>query len=431
MTISFIGAGYVGLVTGAVFADFGHKVYVVDINKDRIKNLNKAKIPFYEYGLEDLVKRGIESKRLIFTTSYYDSVPDSKVVFICVGTPSAIDGSVDLHQLYQATESVAKHLKGQTVIAVKSTVPIGIEIELEKIIRDKSSNHFEIVSVPEFLREGTAIEDCMHPDRIVIGSKYQNGKAVDLILDLHKHFSGERIICALRSAQMVKYAANSLLAIKVSFSNAVALLAEKMGADAEIVLHGVGLDKRIGRSYLYPGVGYGGSCLPKDILAFVDVASKFGYDFSLLRAVDKINQEQIDNFIYKIKQALSNDIKGKKIAILGLSFKPNTDDIREAPSIKIINKLFDSEAKVVVYDPVATGNIKKIFDNKIDYGRNPYDAAKGADCLAIITEWNQFLDLDFEKIKKLMKTKIIADGRNIYDGDMLRRLGFKYLGVGR
>lgn len=431
MTISIVGAGYVGLVTGSVFADFGHKVNIIDVNKKRIEELKKGKVPFFEPGLEELTKKGLESGRLEFTLNYSTAIPVSRVVFICVGTPPLEDGSVDLRQLYSATESVAKNLKGQTIIAVKSTVPIGIEIELEKIIRKNSKNHFEIVAVPEFLREGTAIEDTLHPDRIVIGVKNSRGKTVDRILDLHKHFSGERIITDLRSAQLIKYAANSLLATKVSFANAVAQLSEKIGADAEKVLHGVGLDKRIGRTYLYAGVGYGGSCLPKDVLAFVDVAQKFGYDFGLLKEVDRINQEQIENFVRKIRESLGGTVENKKIAILGLSFKPNTDDIREAPSLKIIELLLGQGAKISAFDPVAIPNVKKLLGNKIDYAKSALDAVKSADCLAVVTEWNEFLDLDLPKIKKLMKTPLIADGRNIFDAEKVKELGFKYFGIGR
>jgi UDPglucose 6-dehydrogenase len=431
MTISIVGTGYVGLVTGAVYADFGHKVFCIDIDAAKVKDLKRGKISFFEPGLKELVNRGISSGRLQFTINYKISIPNSRVVFICVGTPPLEDGSVDLRQLYSATKSCAKNLKGQTVIAVKSTVPIGIEIELEKIIKENSKNHFEIVAVPEFLREGSAIEDTLHSDRIVIGAKNPNGKAVDLILELHKHFSGERIICDLRSAQLVKYAANSMLATKVSFANAVAQLSEKIGADAEKVLHGVGLDRRIGRTYLYPGVGYGGSCLPKDVMAFVDVAGKFGYDFGFLKEVERINEEQIENFVRRIRENLGGTVEGKRIGILGLSFKPDTDDIREAPSLKIIKLLFEQEADVIVYDPVAIPNVKKILGNQIKFAKNAYEAAKDADCLAIITEWNEFRNLDLGKIKKLMRTPIIADGRNIYDVEKVKRLGFKYFGIGR
>ncbi len=431
MTISVVGAGYVGLVTGSVFADFGHKVSIIDIDSAKIDQLKKGKAPFFEPGLEELIKKVLEAKRLNFTTNYSQTIPDSKVVFICVGTPPLEDGSVDLRQLSSAIESVAKHLKGSTIIAIKSTVPIGIEIELEKVITQHSKNHFEIVAVPEFLREGTAIEDTLHPDRIVIGAANLRGRAVDTILDLHKHFSGERIICDLRSAQLIKYAANSLLATKVSFANAVAQLSEKIGADAQIVLHGVGLDKRIGRTYLYAGVGYGGSCLPKDVLAFVDVAQKFGYDFSLLKEVDRVNNDQIELFVKKIRQALGGAVDGKIIGILGLSFKPNTDDIREAPSLKIIQLLAELGAKISAYDPVAIPNVKKVLGNQIKFAKDAYDAAIGADCLVIVTEWNEFQDLDLAKIKKLMRTPVIADGRNIFDAEKVKELGFTYFGIGR
>jgi UDPglucose 6-dehydrogenase len=431
MTISIVGTGYVGLVTGAVFADLGNKVFCIDINAEKVENLKKGKIPFFESGLEELVKRSLESKRLKFTSDFESSISSSKVVFICVGTPPLEDGSVDLSQLYSATETTAKHLKGHTVVAIKSTVPIGIEVELEKIIKKNSRNHFEIVAVPEFLKEGTAIEDTLHPDRIVIGAKELDGKSVDLILDLHKHFSGERIICDLRSAQLVKYAANSLLATKVSFSNAVAQLSEKMGADVEKVLHGVGLDRRIGKTYLSPGVGYGGSCLPKDVLAFVDVAAKFGYDFGLLKEVDRVNRQQIDNFVKKIRNALGGTVEGKRIGILGLSFKPETDDIREAPSLKIIKLLLEQKAEITAYDPVAIPGVEKILGDQIKFGKDAYEVAQDADCLAVVTEWNEFRDLDFSKIKSLMRTPIIADGRNLYDPQLIKKLGFVYNGVGK
>lgn len=431
MTISVVGTGYVGLVTAAVFADFGHKVFAIDVDRKKIEELKGAKVPFFEPHLKELVKRGLGSKRLNFTIDFSSSISQSRVIFICVGTPPLEDGSVDLRQLYSATASCAKKLKGQTVIAIKSTVPIGIEVELEKMIRKNSKNHFEIVAVPEFLREGSAIEDTLHPDRIVIGAENPNGKAVDLILDLHKHFSGERIICDLRSAQLIKYAANSLLATKVSFANAVAQMADKMKADAEKVLHGVGLDRRIGRTYLYPGVGYGGSCLPKDIMAFVDVAQKFGYDFGLLKEVDRINEEQIANFVKRIREGLEGTVEGKKIGILGLSFKPDTDDIREAPSLKIIDLLLEQRAQIIAFDPVAVANVKKVLDGKVKFAKGAYEVAKGADCLAVITEWNEFRDLDLEKIKKLMRTPLIADGRNIFNMEKAKELGFKYFGIGR
>lgn len=431
MTISIVGAGYVGLVTGSVFADFGHKVFIIDVDKKRVENLKAGRVPFFEPGLEDLIKKGLEGKRLKFTTNYATAIPNSRVVFICVGTPPLEDGSVDLRQLFSAAESVAKNLKGKAIIAVKSTVPIGIEDDLEKLLKKQTKNNFEIVAVPEFLREGTAIEDTLHPDRIVIGAANSRGKAVNTILDLHKHFSGERIICDLRSAQLIKYAANSLLATKVSFANAVAQLAENAKADAESVLHGVGLDKRIGRTYLYAGVGYGGSCLPKDVLAFVDVAAKFGYDFSLLKEVDRINNEQIVNFVKKIRQSLGGSLEDKRIGILGLSFKPDTDDIREAPSLKIIELLLEQKAEVAVFDPVAMPNVKKVLGEKIKYANNSYEVAKDANCLAVVTDWNEFRDLDLARVKKLMPTPLIADGRNIYNAEKVKDLGFKYFGIGR
>lgn len=428
MIISIIGVGYVGLVTGAVFADLGHKVFCVDIDEEKVKNLKKGKVPFFEPSLEELIKRNLEVKRLIFTTSYTEAVPNSKVVFICVGTPSKENGEADLKYLLAATEETAKHLKGYTLIAIKSTVPLGVEKILQGIIEKNSKARFEFAACPEFLREGSAVEDTRNPDRIVIGTKSK--KAAEILLDIYKHFNGQRLICDLRSAQMIKYAANTLLATKVSFANAIANLCEKAGADAEMVLAGVGLDRRIGRTFLYPGIGFGGSCLPKDVSAFIDVASKYGYHFELLEAVEKINQEQIGLFIEKIKKVVG-DLEGKTLAVLGLAFKPNTDDIREAPAIKIIQNLLKMGAKIKAYDPVAINNSKKILKDDVTFTKDPYEALEKADALLLTTEWNEFRALDLDKVKKIMASPVIIDGRNIYDSEKVRSLGFTYQGIGR
>jgi len=428
MKITIIGAGYVGLVTAGIFSDFGHKVYCIDIDKEKIENLKAAKLPFFEPGLDDLIKRNLERRRLFFTTSHEVAIPSSKVIFICVGTPPLGDGEVDLTQLYSAVKETAKHLKGYSLIAIKSTVPIGVEEDIEKIIKKFSKSKFELASCPEFLREGSAIADSRRPDRIVIGTKSK--KAADILLDLHKHISGERIICDLRSAQLIKYVANSFLATKVSFANSVANLSEKVGAEADTVLWGAGLDRRVGHTYLSPGVGYGGSCLPKDVLAFVDMAKKYGFNFKLLKAVDEINENQIDNFVEKIRKSLNNQVKGKIITILGLSFKPNTDDMREAPSVKIINRLLSQGAKIKAYDPVATKNAKNYLKDVI-FTSNAYEAAVGSSALCIVTEWNEFKELDLAKISKIMKKPIILDGRNIYNHKKIKEAGFIYMGMGR
>ena len=434
MTITVIGAGYVGLVTASVFAEFGNKVYCVDVIRERIEGLKKANIPFFEPQLKEYVQRNIKAKRLIFTTSYSESVPKSQTVFICVGTPPKKSGEADLSYLFSAVEETAKNISGYTLITIKSTIPIGFEDDLEQTVKKYPKSRFQFPPPPEFLTEGTAIEDTLHPDRIVIGPASQ--KAQKILLELHAPISGERLICDIRSAQLVKYASNALLATKVSFANSIALLCEKMGADVEKVLTGVGFDKRLGRHFLYPGVGYGGSCLPKDVMAFIALASRFDYDFSLLRAVDAVNTNQLSHFLNKIRQATGakdgngQELKGINLAILGLAFKPNTDDMRDAPSTKIISELITLGAKITAYDPQAMENAKKVLP-AISFARSALDAIKNKDALILITEWPQFKELDWVKVKKLLKHPVIIDGRNIYDKEKLKNLSFKYFGVGR
>src|SRR3990167_10714143 len=433
MNLTVIGAGYVGLVSAAVFSDLGNKVYCVDINKDRIKDLEKGKIPFFEPSLSDYIKKNISAKRLIFTTSYRESVPKSQIVLICVGTPPKNNGEADLSYLFSAVEETAKNLSGYTLITIKSTIPIGFEDDLEAAVKKYAKINYEFAASPEFLKEGTAIEDTLHPDRIVIGTTSK--KAQKILLELHAPISGQRIVTDIRSAQLIKYASNALLATKVSFANALANLCEKMGADIEKVLEGVGADRRIGRTFLYPGVGYGGSCLPKDVLAFITIGNRFDYDLELLRAVDAINNRQIETFINKVRTALDSqegkaaNLAGKKLALLGLAFKPNTDDMRDAPSVKIIQHLLDLAAEITVYDPQAMQNAQKILP-KINYAKDPYDAIKGQDALLLITEWPQFRQLDLSRIKKLLKRPIIVDGRNMFDAQKVRQAGFNYFKIG-
>ena len=434
MTLTVVGAGYVGLVTAAVFAELGNKVFCIDINKERIEGLKKGKVPFFEPLLPEYISRNYQAKRLFFTTSYRESVPKSQVVFICVGTPPKENGEADLSYLFAAVEETARNLAGYTLITIKSTIPIGFEDDLESTVKKYARSKFEFASSPEFLRESTAIEDTLHPDRIVIGSSSK--RAQKILLSLHAPISGERIICDIRSAQLIKYAANSLLATKVSFANTIAALCEKMGADVEKVIAGVGADRRIGRSFLYPGVGYGGSCLPKDVLAFIAIGRHFGYDLSLLRAVDDINQGQIELFVSKVRKALGvEEDKGKnhqdkKVAVLGLAFKPNTDDMRDAPSIKIINHLLALGIKVIAYDPQAMDNAKKILP-KIKYAKDVYSAIKDQDALLLVTEWPQFSQIDLARAKKLLRQPIIVDGRNLFSKDKVKELGFTYIGIGR
>lgn len=430
MTLTIVGAGYVGLVTAAVFSELGNKVYCVDISKERIENLKKGKVPFFEPSLSEYIKRNIQTKKLFFTTKYSQAIPKSQVVFICVGTPPRQNGEADLSFLFSAVEETAKNLSGYTLIAIKSTIPIGFEDDLEQTVKKHAKARFEFAASPEFLREGTAIEDTLHPDRIIIGTKSK--KAQKILLELHAPISGERIICDIRSAQLVKYASNALLATKVSFANAIANICEKTGADVEKILEGVGSDKRIGRNFLYPGVGYGGSCLPKDVLAFIAIGKHFGYDFALLKAVDQINQDQIELFIAKVKKALKADnLSGKKLAVLGLAFKPNTDDMRDAPSIKIINSLLASGAQVTAFDPQAIENAKKVLPKEVVFAKSEYSAIEDKDAMLIVTEWPQFGQIDLAKVKKLLKSPIIIDGRNMLPREKLEELGFVYSGFGK
>jgi UDPglucose 6-dehydrogenase len=434
MTITIIGAGYVGLVTAAVLSDLGNKVYCVDVVKDKIEGLKKGIVPFFEPFLSEYIQRNIKEKRLFFTTSYSESVPKSQVVIICVGTPPKNGGEADLTYLFSAVEEAAKNISGYTLITIKSTVPIGFEDDLEAIVKKYAKSKFEFASSPEFLREGTAIEDTLHPDRIVLGTTSK--KAQKILLELHAPISGERIVCDMRSAQLIKYCSNALLATKVSFANAVSILCEKMGADVEKVMAGVGADKRIGRAFLYPGVGYGGSCLPKDVTAFIAIANSFDYSFDLLQSVDSINSGQIERFINKIRLGLGSQEgsdkspEGKNVAILGLAFKPNTDDMRDAPSVKIISHLTDLKIKVTAYDPVAMDNARKILKG-INYASDPYEAVKDKDALILVTEWPEFKTMDLVKVKKLLKEPVIVDGRNAFDKQKAQELGFKYIGTGR
>lgn len=434
MTLTVIGAGYVGLVTAAVFSQLGNKVYCLDISKEKIEGLKKGKVPFFEPFLADYIIRNISQKRLFFTTSYAESVPKSQTVFICVGTPPKENGEANLSFLFSAVEQTAKNLSGYTLITIKSTIPIGFEDDLEQTVKKNATAKYEFASSPEFLREGTAIEDTLHPERIVIGTLSK--KAQKILLELHAPLSGERVICDIRSAQLIKYASNALLATKVSFANALSILCEKTGADVVKVLQGVGADKRIGHAFLAPGVGYGGSCLPKDVLAFIAIGRHFDYDFDLLQAVDAINESQIERFITKVQSALkrsnskTESLNGFKVAVLGLAFKPNTDDMRDAPSIKIINHLLSLGVQVTAYDPQAMENAKRVLP-QIKYAKDAYDAIDGKDAMLIITEWPQFVQMDLKRAKKLLKRPVIIDGRNIFEPQKVKELGFSYTGIGR
>ncbi len=431
MTIAFIGHGYVGLVTAAVFADLGNTVWVVGHTKEKIESLKKGIAQFYEPGLTELLQRNTRAKRLNFTLDYQEAVGPSEIIFICVGTPSAESGQANLTSVYEAAKSIGKALVGYKVVVTKSTVPPGTNRKVADIIEKAKpdGSSFAIASVPEFLREGTAIEDTMHPDRVVIGTT--SDRAQELLLELHKSIDGKSVLCNVETAELIKYASNSFLSVKISFANAIALLSEKVGADVEKVLEGIGLDKRIGRNFLYPGVGYGGSCFPKDVKALIAIASEHGYDFSLLKAVEAINHQAVVGFVEKISHHFKNSLKGKQIAVLGLSFKPNTDDMRDAPSIYVISQLLKLGARVVAYDPVAMSNAKNVLPPETVFAKDAYEAAQGADAVAVVTEWNEFRQIDLVRLAKELKTRVLFDGRNIYEPTRVKSLGFVYYGVGR
>jgi len=428
MTITFIGHGYVGLVTACVFANFGNKVWVVGHTPSKIEKLKKGNPLIYEPGLKELLEKNLAKKNIHFTLSFEQAVKESEIVFITVGTPPKENGEADLTGVYDVAEKIGKHLKsGLTVVSCKSTVPVGTNLKVKAIIdKVKPKNaQVEMASCPEFLREGTGLPDTFHPDRIVIGS---NSKvAVNLLLELHEPIDGKRVLTDLASAELIKYTSNAMLATKISFANLISFYCEKTGADVETVLDAVGLDKRIGRVFLYPGVGYGGSCLPKDVKAIVNSGKALGINTNFLDAVEEVNLYSRKNFLEKIYK----NVKGKKIALLGLSFKPDTDDIRFAPSLYIIEDLLTNDYKISVYDPEAMNNIKKTFGNKIEYHNNPYDTIKDVDCLCILTEWNEFKQIDLKKVKSLMKKPLIIDGRNIYNPEMIKKLGFTYISTGR
>jgi UDPglucose 6-dehydrogenase len=430
MTITFIGHGYVGLVTAAVFADLGNTVWVVGRTPSKIEKLKKGIAPFFEPGLGELVKRNVDAGRLLFTLDYREAVISSQVIFICVGTPPKESGEADLTEVMNAARDVGKNLTGYKVVVVKSTVPPGTNVKVKAIIDEvkPEGSSFAMASTPEFLREGSAIEDTLHPDRVVIGTS--SDRAEKLLTELHKSIDGKIVSTNVETAELIKYASNAMLSVKISFANAIAILSEKVGADVEKVLEGVGLDRRIGRSFLYPGVGYGGSCFPKDVKALIAIAKEKGYDFSLLKAVEEVNADMKRLFVDKIVNHFGS-VKGKRIAVFGLSFKPNTDDMREAPSMGIITRLVDEGALVTVFDPVAMENAKPLLPKTVVFAASAFEAARGADGVAIVTEWNEFRQLDLIELAKHLKNRVIFDGRNIYDPVKVKDLGFTYYAVGR
>ena len=429
MKIAVAGAGHVGLVTAACFAEIGNDVICFDIDEDKINKLNNNIIPIYEPGLEELVVRNKKSGRLKFTTDLKRAIKESEIIFICVGTPPKENGEADLSYVENVARTIAEVMDSYKLIVEKSTVPVETGEKVAKIIKAYSMHKvdFDVVSNPEFLREGSAVNDFMQPDRIVIGCESENAKR--LMEKLYEPLKVPIIFTDIKSAEIIKHASNSFLATKISFINAIANICELAGADVEKVADGMGLDKRIGREFLSAGIGYGGFCFPKDADAFIRIAEKLGYDFKLLKIAQEINSKQRRHFVKKIEQALWI-VKNKTIGILGLAFKPNTDDMRFAPSIDIITELQKEGATIRAYDPKAMEKAKEILKN-VMYCSNPYDVAKDADALVIITEWNEFKELDLRRIKALMKHPLIIDGRNIYNHEDIKKEGFAYISIGR
>ncbi|MDP8236168.1 MAG: UDP-glucose/GDP-mannose dehydrogenase family protein [Candidatus Erginobacter occultus] len=429
MNVCIIGTGYVGLVTGATLAELGNRVICVDNNQEKIALLNRGEVPIYEPGLNELIATSRQAGRITFTTSIAEGVKSSEVVFIAVSTPPKPDGSADLSAVAAVAREVAENLNGYKVVVDKSTVPVKTGEKVTETIErySREGSEFDVVSNPEFLREGSAIYDTFHPDRIVIGCPSR--RASDILVELYKPLDAPVIITDINSAEIIKHAANSFLATKISFANALARICEAAGANVEEVTRGVGLDNRVGAKFLNAGVGYGGSCFPKDVSAFVSISDELGYDFRLLKEVERINEEQIDFFFRKIKDTLWI-LEEKTVAILGLAFKPNTDDMRSAPSVKIIRKLLAEGAKVRAYDPKAMEKAREELPD-IEYCRDPYQAAEGAEALVILTEWNEFKEMDLGRMKKLLHQPIVIDGRNIYDPERMAALGFTYCSVGR
>jgi UDPglucose 6-dehydrogenase len=432
MKIAVVGTGYVGLVTGTCFAETGNNVTCIDIDKEKIDKLNSGQVTIYEPGLEKIFLRNQREERLFFTTNLAEGIKDALIIFLALPTPPGEDGSADLKYILGVASDLGKLLDDYKVIVDKSTVPVGTAEKVHAAIAKNYKGEFDVVSNPEFLREGVAVDDFLKPDRVVIGASSERAKKI--MGDLYAPFvrSGNPILYMdLRSAELTKYAANSFLATKITFMNEIAQLCERLGADVDMVRRGIGSDDRIGKRFLFPGIGYGGSCFPKDVQALAKSSTEVSYEFKILNAVMDVNEKMKMHLIPKIKKYFGGNIKGKRFALWGLAFKPNTDDIREAPALYMIDALVEAGATVCAYDPEAMGNVKKLLGDKIEYGETQYDCLNQADALVIATEWNEFRTPDFLKIVKLMKNKVIFDGRNLFDTDAIRELGFYYESVGR
>ena len=432
MKISVVGTGYVGLVTGTCFSETGNTVTCVDIDESKVKKLGDGQITIYEPGLEKLFQRNLKEDRLHFTTDLAAGIKDAAIIFLALPTPPGEDGSADLKYVLSVAENIGKLLIDYKIIINKSTVPVGTAEKVRNAILKNYSGQFDVVSNPEFLREGVAVDDFMKPDRVVIGT--QSERAIKLMNELYAPFvrQGNPVIFMdERSAELTKYAANSFLATKISFMNEIAQLCERLDADVDMVRRGIGSDDRIGKRFLFPGIGYGGSCFPKDVQALVRSSSEVQYNFQILNAVMDVNEKQKLHLIPKIKAYFKNNLKGKHFALWGLAFKPNTDDIREAPALYIIDALINEGATVTAFDPEAMANVKIAIGDKINYSESQYDALKGADALIIATEWNEFRTPDFLRIVSNLKSKAIFDGRNLFDTVAIKELGFYYESIGR
>jgi len=432
MKIAIIGTGYVGLVAGTCFADSGNDVVCVDIDERKIRALEMGEIPIYEPGLEELVRRNVKEKRLSFTTELAKAVAPSQVVFIAVGTPEGESGDADLQYVLGAARQIGQAIRHYTVVVDKSTVPVGTADKVREAIRQTTEVDFDVVSNPEFLKEGAALEDFLKPDRVVIG--VDSERARKLMGELYAPFvrtENPIFFMDTRSAELTKYAANAMLATRISFMNDIALLCEKVGADVDFVRKGLGADRRIGYPFLFPGVGYGGSCFPKDVKALVATAREFGLELDLLRAVERTNERQKKLLVQKALKHFGGSLSGKHFAVWGLAFKPKTDDMREAPSIEVIEGLVGKGATVSAHDPVSEKVARRYFGERIRYAKTPYEALEGADALFVVTEWNEFRHPDFDRMRVLMKTPVVFDGRNLYDPVRMGEKGFFYQGIGR
>jgi len=432
MNIAVVGTGYVGLVAGSCFAESGNDVVCVDNNAEKIENLKKGIIPIYEPGLPEIVDRNLREERLTFSTDLGAAVKKSLVIFVAVGTPTSTDGSADLTAVFEVGKAIGRAMDRYKVIVVKSTVPVGTNSKLREIIKKETNHQFDVLSNPEFLKQGAAVDDFMKPDRVVVGA--DDVRAAEILRDLYAPFvrtGSPVLIVDVRTAEMLKYAANAFLASRISFMNEIATLCEKVGADVEMIRKGMAADSRIGPAFLFAGLGFGGSCFPKDIRALVHTAHEHKHDMKILQAVDHVNRGQAVRFTERIRAHFQDNVRDKRFGIWGLAFKPATNDMRDAPSIPIIENLLEAGANIIAYDPAAMDEAKRIFGGRITLASNNYNCLEGADALLLVTEWQAFRNPNFERMKSMMRQPLIFDGRNIYDPQQVREMGFTYYSVGR